>query len=83
MGSVQLHPFKPLLLSVSGSRAHVQQPIESRWNDSETESSSSDDDENTADDDSDMAGSGDPPAHSFSPQVLPVADLGMRIWSFA
>lgn len=77
VGSVQLHPFKPLLLGASGSRSYLHTDNDY---DSTDESGISDDD---ADEPDDYREANQRPVHGRS--VQPVVDhrsSSLSIWSF-
>jgi hypothetical protein len=77
IGSVQFHPFKPLMMASSGSRAP---PIETE----DEESSSSESDSESDEDDSDEEAVQDTerPARKKTLRPRPLDD-SLRIWSFA
>jgi len=82
VGSVQFHPFKPLMMASAGSRAP---PIEtndeeSDSSESESESSEDDSDEEAVQDKQSLLPARPAPKKSLRPRPL---DDSLRIWSFA
>jgi len=77
IGSVQFHPFKPLMMASSGSRAPPTETEdeESSSSESESESDEDDSDEEAAQDSERLA-----PRKTRRPRPL---DDSLRIWSFA
>ncbi|WVW78569.1 hypothetical protein I302_100525 [Kwoniella bestiolae CBS 10118] len=76
IGSVQFHPFQPLLLTCSGSRKHLQQTFES-----EDESSSSEEEDGSEADTSKEESGSEGVVSSFVTGRWRPLDATMRVWS--
>ena len=82
IGSVQFHPFKPLMLASAGSRAPPTEIPDSDSDCSESESESSEDDSNeeAVQDHETPVARRPAPRKTLRPRPL---DDSLRIWSFA
>ena len=77
VGSVQFHPFKPLMMASAGSRAP---PIET--NDEESDSSESESESDEGDNDEEVVQGNERPSPKKTLRPRPLDD-SLRIWSFA
>jgi hypothetical protein len=87
IGSVQLHPFRPLLLNVTGSRKSLHNSSNTVWEDSDSDHSSSDEDDSSSasDIDSDKETTLiDTRSRSLQTSTIPLANAesAMRILAF-
>jgi hypothetical protein len=77
IGSVQFHPFKPLMMASAGSRAPPTETEDEDSHSSEGESESGEDDS-----DEEVVQDNERPAHKKTLRPRPLDD-SLRIWSFA